>query len=154
MSYDSPGFADAASPAVLAAWNQEIETTFTSLRADGDLARSIPYFLASPDTIAGPPVDAVHWPGDPAEPRFCLNAGWAQKLSDWGVKGRHLFHNEYCEYALVLRTDANGKVRPKRFTATTELAEWWTTVATHDPQLLALADRVLELRDGHILTTD
>ncbi|MFF7678898.1 ABC transporter ATP-binding protein, partial [Actinacidiphila glaucinigra] len=27
-------------------------------------------------------------------------------------------------------------------------------VATHDPQLLALADRVLELRDGHILTTD
>ncbi|MDX2650237.1 ABC transporter ATP-binding protein, partial [Streptomyces sp. PA03-1a] len=27
-------------------------------------------------------------------------------------------------------------------------------VATHDPQLLALADRVLELRDGHITPTD
>ncbi|MFF7215737.1 ABC transporter ATP-binding protein, partial [Streptomyces sp. NPDC008238] len=27
-------------------------------------------------------------------------------------------------------------------------------VATHDPQLLALADRVLELRDGHIIPTD
>ncbi|WP_374202846.1 hypothetical protein [Streptomyces sp. MBT84] len=27
-------------------------------------------------------------------------------------------------------------------------------VASHDPQLLALADRVLELRDGRIITTD
>lgn len=136
MPYDSPGFADAASAAVLAAWNQEIQSTFSSLRDDPALARSTPYLLPSPDAIPGPPVDAVHWPGDPAEPRFCLNAGWAQKLSDWGVKGRHLFHNEYCEYAVVLRPDATGRMRLKRFTATTELAEWWTTVATHDPTLL------------------
>ncbi|MDX3095603.1 ABC transporter ATP-binding protein, partial [Streptomyces sp. ME19-03-3] len=27
-------------------------------------------------------------------------------------------------------------------------------VATHDPTLLTLADRVLELRDGHIVPTD
>jgi hypothetical protein len=136
VTYDSPGFADSASAAVLAAWNQEIQSTFTSLRGDPDLARSTPYLLPDPANVPGPPVDAVHWPGDPAEPRFCLNAAWAQKLSDWGVRGRHLFHNEYCEYAVILRPDAAGRMRPKRFTATTELAEWWTIVATHDPTLL------------------
>ncbi|HXE53952.1 MAG TPA: hypothetical protein VN541_13100, partial [Tepidisphaeraceae bacterium] len=136
MPYDPPGFADAASAAVLAAWNQEIQSTFASLRADPNLGRSVPFFLDSADELGGPSVDAVHWPGDPAEPRFCLNEDWARKLSDWGARGRHLFHNEYAEYSLVLRPDAAGMVRPKRFTLTTELAEWWTTVATHDPAMV------------------
>jgi hypothetical protein len=136
MDYDPPGYADTVTASVRAAWNRNIQGTFTDLRASAKLSRSIPFLLTSPDAIPGPPVDAVHWPGDPAEPRFCLNSDWAQKLSDWGVKGRHLFQNEYCEYALIMRPDSNGKVRPKRFSATTELAEWWTTVAAEDPQMV------------------
>jgi hypothetical protein len=51
-----------------------------------------------------------------------------------GIRGRHSFHNEYCEFRLVYATDANGKARPKRFVATTELPEYWMTLAVHDPE--------------------
>lgn len=141
MAYDAPGFADSVSAAVLAAWNTEIQKTFDGLRQRQP--GSLPFFLDQP-SLGGAPVDAVKWPADPAEPRFCIDASWAQKLSDWGVKGRHLFHNEYCEYAMTLGVDAAGKARPKRFSATTELPEWWMTVATHDPaKLRDMAKEVL-----------
>jgi hypothetical protein len=60
-----------------------VQSTFADLRNDANLARSIPYFLTGPEAIGGPPVEAVHWPADPAEPRVCLNADWARKLSDF-----------------------------------------------------------------------
>ncbi|MDQ3729272.1 MAG: hypothetical protein M3355_06745, partial [Actinomycetota bacterium] len=57
---------------------------------------------------------------------------------------RHTLHNEYCEYAVIRRPDGQGNERPKRVQITTELAEFWTCVATHDPdRLRAMALEVL-----------
>ena len=55
------------------------------------------------------------------------------KLSDWGNKGRHSLHNEYAEYAIIRKTDSNGKLRPKRVQITTELREYWVCLAIYDP---------------------
>ena len=141
--YQVPGRADQVSNALLAAWNAEIKRQFDRLA--GGHPEAAPFLLRDPAAIAdGTWTDAVHWTGDPAEPRFCLSRDWAQKLSDWGVRGRQSFHNEYCEFGLVLRTDAQGRVRPKRFVATTELAEYWLTVATHEPRRVKqMAEEVL-----------
>jgi hypothetical protein len=40
---------------------------------------------------------------------------------------------------LVYATDSQGKIRPKRFVATTELPEYWVTIATHEPDFLKQA---------------
>jgi hypothetical protein len=86
-------------------------------------------------------VDSVSWAGDPAEPGHCaaVDAATVKALSDWGFEGRHALQNEYCEYAVVQGTDASGKLRPKRVQITTELREYWTCIAVHDP------DRVRDL---------
>ena len=84
-------------------------------------------------------VTAVRWSGAPAEPRFCLNRDWANKLSDWGVKGRHRTQNEYCEYRTIKAIDSNGRVRPKRVEFSSELREYWVVLAMHDPQGLKKA---------------
>jgi hypothetical protein len=133
--YGVPGSADTVSNDILEAWNAEIDRQFTQLFQSLPEARG--HLLTDPRKIQnGTPTDIVHWPCDPAEPRFCIDRSWAEKLSDWGVRGRHLFHNEYCEYTIVRQVDAQGRVRPKRFVATTELAEYWLTLATQDPDLL------------------
>lgn len=133
MAYGVPGHADVVSPAVLAAWNATITTEF-----DRQLdAEASGLLLRDPQQIAGGvETDAVHWAGDPAEPRFCQDRGWAEKLSDWGSRGRHVFHNEYFEYGVVHAQDSTGRLRPKRVVATTELAEYWLTAATLDPDLV------------------
>jgi len=147
MAYQAPGLVQGAPKSVLDAWNRQIDRELSGLLADPSLARAADY-LASPDDLP-PAAENIHWPADPAEPRFCLDEQWAQKLSDWGVRGRHNFHNEYCEYVVTTAIDADGKVRPKRFTATTELAEWWTTAASEDPTFLkSMAEVVL----GRIVT--
>lgn len=148
MPYRAPGLLAGANAAVLAAWNEQIRDEIAGLLASENLARAGDH-LAPPEDLPEPPV-SVHWTADPAEPRFCLDETWAQKLSDWGAKGRSLFQNEYCEYSLVTRVDDQGRVRLKRFTATTELAEWWTTVATFDPPHLAeMAQEVLGRQVGY-----
>jgi len=142
MAYLAPGLIDGASTEVLNEWNSRISQGAAELLADPGLSRAAAH-LVSPETLGTAPV-SVHWTADPAEPRFCLDESWAQKLSDWGIKGRHRFQNEYCEYAVITQVDKNGRVRIKRFTATTELAEWWTTIASVDPAYLkASAEEVL-----------
>ncbi|HEV7876624.1 hypothetical protein [Bradyrhizobium sp.] len=144
MPYSVPGKADQASQAVIDAWNAQIKFNFDDLWGRG-LADSKPYFIDDPGKLTNAAfTDAVRWSGAPAEPRTCLDETWAQRLSDWGERGRTSFQNEYLEYTLIYATDQTGKVRPKRFTATTELAEYWTTVASVDPvQLRAMAKDVL-----------
>jgi hypothetical protein len=152
LPYRAPGDADNVGQAVLAAWNATIAHEFDSVLAGH--AEAEPCLLRDPAQIRGGVVtDAVHWPGDPAEPRFCQSREWAEKLSDWGVRGRHLFHNEYFEYGLVFRVDAAGRMRPKRVVATTELPEYWLTVATVDPnQLQRMGEDALGWRPSSVIS--
>lgn len=142
MAYLAPGNIKGASADILNEWNSRISKGAAELLADPGLSRAAEH-LVSPDILNTAPA-SIHWTADPAEPRFCLDDSWAQKLSDWGIKGRHRFQNEYCEYSLTTQVDKNGRVRIKRFTATTELAEWWTTIAYVDPAYLkSSAEEVL-----------
>jgi hypothetical protein len=86
---------------------------------------------------------AISWPGHPLEPLNCLDEETAEQLSDWDWAGRAELHNEYLEYGLVTRPDNTGRMRPKRFIATTELMEWWQTMAVHEPEYFL--DRVNQI---------
>jgi hypothetical protein len=126
--FRSPGLADPDAPAaVLTAWNTTIVTEIQSRPAS-------PILVPDPTAIAnGAASSGVKWPGHPLEPLNCQSEKVAATLSDWGWAGRAELHNEYLEYVLVMRTDAVGRSRPKRFIATTELMEWWQTMAVHAP---------------------
>ncbi len=138
--YDTPGFADEATEVVRLEWNEEIQRSFERLAPD----LGSRFFALDPRTLGDPVTAAVQWFGDPAEPRFCLGPDVARQLSDWGVRGRHELHNEYCEYAVVTRADSEGRMRAKRVQVTTELREYWATIAVHDPEFLReLAGSVL-----------
>jgi hypothetical protein len=135
MAYDVPGRADSLSAELLGHWNDEISRTF-----DGMSGLHSRFFSIDFEVLNGPAaVDAVKWPGDSAEAASCIDEQTAQILSDWGKEGRHGLHNEYCEYAVITSTDDSGRVRPKRVQVTTELREYWVTIAMHDP------DRVRDL---------
>jgi hypothetical protein len=60
----------------------------------------------------------------------------ARVLCDWPVEGRYNLHDEYCEYHVTYAVDASGKARPKRVAVSTEMREFWTLVAQHDPELV------------------
>jgi hypothetical protein len=99
--YSVPGKADNASQAVIDAWNSEILSNFQSLWSSG-LSDAKPFFVSDPRQLANATfTDTVRWAGSPAEPRTCLSEDWAEKLADWGEKGRNIFQNEYLEYTLV-----------------------------------------------------
>jgi hypothetical protein len=135
MPYDVPGRANSLSAELLGHWNDEITRTF-----EGMADRHTRFFSIDFEALDAPAaVDTVKWPGDSAEAAFCIDERTAQVLSDWGKEGRHGLHNEYCEYAVVTATEDSGKVRPKRVQVTTELREYWVTIAMHDP------DRAREL---------
>jgi hypothetical protein len=138
MPYSVPGFADEVSENVLVAWNERIRRAFDE---QGSLVD--PYFTKrDPSEIPdGQSTAAVKWRGSPAEPRFCLGEEWAEKLSNWGLRARHQLHNEYLEFGVIMRPDSTGRLRPKRFVATTELREYWLTLAVADPEALARAAR-------------
>jgi hypothetical protein len=132
MPYDAPGRADALSPELAERWNATILDTFEGL--SGLDSR---FFSIDDGALADrAEVDAVHWPGDPLEPLSCFDEDVVRALTDWGHRGRHELQNEYCEYAVVLRPDAAGALRPKRVQLTTELREYWMCLAVHDPGLL------------------
>ncbi|MDJ0676009.1 MAG: hypothetical protein QNJ36_11605 [Calothrix sp. MO_167.B42] len=130
MAYDVPGHADQLNADLIEKWNQTIQSAYNNLQSRFGSR----FFTLDPDTLIGTIPAPIKWFGDPAEPNFCLNAEVAQQLSDWGVQGRHALHNEYCEYRIIHRADATGRMRPKRVQITTELREYWVTVAKHDPQ--------------------
>jgi len=128
MAYSAPGKADDLSPALVARWNDAIQATWDDLAA-----LQSRFMTLDPGQLREPSRAAVKWFGDPAEPQFCIDEETARALSDWGVRGRHALHNEYCEYAVVHRRDATGKLRPKRVQVTSELREYWSAVAVADP---------------------
>lgn len=135
FKYDAPVNPSTTPQAVVDEWNRQIVEKFNSQIADQPAAA--PFLQPNPESVAGAgdPVGA-HWPADPAEPRTCINAEWAEKLSDWGARGRSNFHNEYCEYGAIYKIDSSGKIRLKRIVATTELPEFWLSMATADPAFL------------------
>ena len=125
--FQSPGLADqGVNDAALAAWNARVQTLFN----DHDVS---PFLVLDPRDIEDTQTsDEFKWPGNPREPLDCLGAELAERLSDLGWSSRVELHNEYLEYALVMRPDLTGRIRPKRFVATTELMEWWMAMAVHD----------------------
>ena len=136
--FRAPGLADRGAPdAVLAAWNQTIVREIQGRPAS-------PILVADPASITnGATSSGVKWPGHPLEPFNCESEAVAAALSDWGWAGRAELHNEYLEYVLVMRNDAAGTSRPKRFVATTELMEWWQTMAVYAPDYFL--DRVASI---------
>ena len=140
--FNAPGQADNLSQVLLEKWNEEIEHQYKRLEPDFGSN----FFVFDPNDIPNSiSVNSVKWFGDPAEPAFCQNLDVAQNLSDWGIKGRHNLHNEYCEYAVEYRIDTNGNLRPKRVQITTELREYWLTIAKYDPIFLKnLASTILQ----------
>jgi hypothetical protein len=128
MAYSVPGKADDLGQPLVARWNDTIQATWESL---ADLRSR---FMTLDFTELEQPVPAaIKWFGDPAEPQFCIDEETARNLSDWEVRGRHALHNEYCEYVVVHRRDRSGRLRPKRIQVTSELREYWSTVAVADP---------------------
>ncbi|MGH3972616.1 MAG: hypothetical protein ACRDS9_04735 [Pseudonocardiaceae bacterium] len=140
MAYDVPGLADQLSSSLVMRWNETIQDAYDSLeRTFGSR-----FFTWDPGSLESPVSATVKWFGDPAEPNFCISPETAQKLSDWGVRGRQMLHNEYCEYHTMHRPDTSGRMRPKRVIITTELREYWVNLAMHDPDAVrGLAASVL-----------
>jgi hypothetical protein len=140
MGYDVPGRAEQASDELVGFWNEEIERAHEAL---GEIHSR--FFAHDPATLGQPQMNVgVTWPADPLEPTYCTSSGTVRELCDWGNRGRQLLHNEYCEYAIVRRVDTRGRERPKRVQVTTELREYWLTLAMHDPeQLLAAASNAI-----------
>jgi hypothetical protein len=132
MAYDAPGNADKLDKTVLAEWNKLIAREYRSQQARFGSR----FFSIDPTKLRSPVGAAIQWFADPAEPAFCISSEQARVLSDWGVRGRQVLHNEYCEYAVIFGMDPNGKFRPKRVEITTELREYWLCVATHAPAKL------------------
>ena len=128
--FESPGGLAEFDSTTAQAWNDMIEREISRHSASR-------FFMKDPASIStGQLVASVRWSGAPAEPRFCLNRDWALKLADWGTKGRHRTQNEYCEYRVVTAVDAQGRVRPKRVEFSTELREYWVTLAIFAPDAL------------------
>ncbi len=125
--FQSPGCADrGVSKAALSDWNSRIEGVFNSNGVS-------PFLVMDPDDIVDGQISTgFKWSANPREPRDCLGEELAASLSDQGWASRAELHNEFLEYALILRPDSEGKMRPKRFVATTELMEWWRTMAVFD----------------------
>ncbi|QUJ78144.1 hypothetical protein KDD17_17535 [Sulfitobacter albidus] len=126
----SPGQADPGiNPDTLAAWQGQITRTLAQL----DAAAPNPLLCVDPhDLEARGPAIPVTWSGSPRDARDCLGDTLAAELADCGWPGRAELQNEHLEYTLLMRPDASGTLRPKRFVATTELAEWWRLMALHD----------------------
>ena len=131
MYYDAPGNTEPLPTAIKQDWNDRILRKFHE-----NAGYDSRFFSIDPNAISDPIEARPSWFGDPAEPLFCRNEDVARNLSDWGVRGRHAFHNEYCEYTVVYRITSDGRTRPKRVTVTTELREYWVTLAINDPDLL------------------
>lgn len=131
MTYEVPGRADQLGADLVGKWNDAIQTAYDRL-LKADLGSR--FFSLDPQTVSSPAQASIQWFADPAEPDFCLGPEVARQLSDWGVRGRHELHNEYCEYCLVERIDPSGRRRPKRVQVTTELREYWVCIAMHEPE--------------------
>ncbi len=140
MPYAVPGRADQLDDALVAIWNEVITAEFTLQRKE----HGSRFVTADPDTlIGGSPAD-IRWFADPAVSVRCVGRSVARRLADYPVLGRQKVQDEYAEYAVDYRSDDRGRARPKRVQITTELREYWVTVAGADPEALArMAEDVL-----------
>lgn len=140
MAYEIPGRAEQVGEEIAGLWNEEIAKAYGAQRE-----HHTRFFALDPGTLAKPQATSgVTWPADPLEPTFCTDDEIVRELCDWGSRGRHTLHNEYCEYAVVRGADKSGRMRPKRIQVTTELREYWLMLAIHSPdRLLAAAADVL-----------
>ncbi|KAB8330133.1 hypothetical protein SD80_030410 [Scytonema tolypothrichoides VB-61278] len=141
MAYDVPGRADQLSTDLVQKWNDTIQVAYERLQPE----LGSRFFVLDPNTLTESVLASIKWFADPAEPDFCLGSSEvAKQLSDWGVKGRHELHNEYCEYRTIDKVDSTGRLRPKRVQVTTELREYWVCLAIYDPHTVrAIAKSIL-----------
>lgn len=162
MPYDAPGRADELTDDLRARWNAAIARAHDALAAE----LKTRLFSLDPGALRNPRrSDAIKWPGDPGKPAFCVGEQMARTLADWGLAGRRSVQLEYCEYLTLHATDEVGVQRPKRVEVTTEFREFWSCVATYDPdRVRAMAAAVLGFEpswedlfgvaDPHALTPD
>jgi len=145
MAYGAPGGADELSEGLIERWNEVIARAVQSLA--GFQTR---FFELDPGTLRDPELsDAVKWPADPQAPTFCVDEATVRALCDWPQTGRRSVQLEYCECVVVTARDASGRQRPKRVEVTTELREYWSCVAMHDPDAVrAMAADVLGSEPG------
>lgn len=143
MAYDPPGRADNLDGPLLDAWNTRVAEEYKQIFAK----HGSRFITADPATLdEAKPLD-VHWFADPVEPVTCLDPASARQLADWPVVGRNELQDEYAEFAIELGVDKSGKRRPKRVQITTELREYWLTIAVADPDAVAdMAEDVLGRR--------
>jgi hypothetical protein len=141
MPYDAPGRADELTDELRARWNEVVKRAYDT-QADTLKTR---FFSLDPGALREPRrSDAITWPGDPGKPAYCVGETMARALADWGLTGRRAVQLEYCEYLTVTAHDETGAQRPKRVEVTTEFREFWSCVATHDPdRVRAMAAGVL-----------
>jgi hypothetical protein len=141
MPYDAPGRADELTDELRTRWNEVIARAYETL--DDELKTR--FFSLDPALLREPRrSDAIKWPGDPGKPAYCVGESMARTLADWGLTGRRAVQLEYCEYLTLTRSDPTGAQRPKRVEVTTEFREFWSCVATHDPdRVRAMAAAVL-----------
>src|SRR5262249_9140362 len=88
----------------------------------------------------------------PRQALICLGREGARRLCDTDdfpqpkeatLRGGREWHNEYCEYRVILRPDGDRQ-RPKRAEITTELRDYWLCLARERPdRLLPPAREVL-----------
>lgn len=132
--YDVPGKADAASDSLKETWNQTIQTHYERLKLNHPQSKLL---ANSEDISATAPTNAVRWAANPAVPLDCLDGDEeiTRKLCNFGIRGRHILHNEYLEYGVINRFK-DGVQHSKRIVLTTELREYWTMLAVHEPQLM------------------
>ncbi|WP_108811918.1 hypothetical protein [Sphingorhabdus sp. Alg231-15] len=146
--YDAPGGVDDFdSEELKAIWNRRIVNEFE------DLSDYHSRFFAIDSTKISDGNDTpdVRWAADPAEPNFCFGIEAARELSNWRIKsghpvhsalsskGRRETHNEYCEYRIIFHKEEGQPPRAKRVVFTTELREYWMTLATYAPDRLKCA---------------
>jgi len=100
------------------------------------------HFVLQNSSMTQPPA-TVDWDGIPIRVQTCLKSrSKAMRLSDWvsgiGDRGRAICHEEYMEWRTV--RNAGGKIT--RVEITTEVQEYWITMARHNPsKLLSLVAR-------------
>ena len=119
-------------------WSQQIERMHQEEIADAGTR----HFVIQNSSMTQPPA-TVDWDGIPIRVQTCLKSrSNAMKLSDWttgtGDRGRAICHEEYMEWRTV--RNAAGKI--VRVESTTEVQEYWITMAKHNPtKLLSLIAR-------------
>jgi hypothetical protein len=127
-----PGALTALGEKGRAAWNTRVSECFD--RALKKMAGAQRFLLPEPDeetrAITGP-----DWTGMPARVSACLGRKRALRLLDWESdgfsEGGRLLQEEYLEWRVV-----RSEERISRVEITTELPEYWGTLAAYEPEHL------------------